>query len=55
MKFTLTFKTPDVLYYAKRAEHPDHHKEMEECADKFLMYGEVMTVELDTETGTAAS
>lgn len=77
MKFTLHFKTPDVLDYTLEQYHDTHCEkhdehdpecsacshleerslqeiaEIQECANKFLQYGECLTVEFDTVLGTA--
>jgi hypothetical protein len=50
MKFTLTFKTPDV---ATPLQHYDNSEELERFTEKWLEYGEYIEVEFDTEEGTA--
>ena len=47
MKVILTFKTPDVMNQLEDREVA------EAVIEKFLEYGEILTVEFDTETQTA--
>jgi len=49
MKFTLSFKTPDVMDQLT----VDQHEEAEEVIKKFVQYSEYITVEFDTELKTA--
>jgi hypothetical protein len=49
MKIRLNFKTPDVLDNLDGEEA----EEIQEVADKFIKYGELVTVEFDTEKKTA--
>jgi len=58
MKILLGFKTPDVMYEATR--HFGVSEEEEERANavsrilrKWIQYGECVTIEFDTEKGTA--
>ena len=51
MKFTLTFKTPDLIGQA--VENLSDYYEMMDCTKKFIEYGETITVEFDSELGTA--
>ncbi len=53
MKFSVYFKTPDALDYA--IEHMDEEEQIQarDFAGKFIEYGECITVEFDTEEGTA--
>ena len=58
MKFTVTFKTPDAKYDALENLREQYGSEGEyeaECAvlDKFVTYGEYLTVEFDSVLGTA--
>ena len=55
MKFSITFKTPDAVEEAIYDHTYDDNKqeEMRALTDKFVRYGELITVEFDTETGTA--
>lgn len=53
MKITLTFKTPDVLDYALGDISPDKREEVKEVCEKFIKWGEVLKVEIDTGTETA--
>lgn len=53
MKFNVTFKTPDAVYYAVDEYGQEHKEEIEETASKFVSYGEYVTIEFDTETKTA--
>lgn len=49
MKFTLSFKTPDVIDQLTG----DQQEEAEEVVKKFLQYSEYLTVEFDTKLKTA--
>ena len=57
MKIRLHFKTPDVVDYALDDQFPDKNSEQrteaEEIISKFVKYGECLSVEVDTKTGTA--
>lgn len=62
MKFTVTFKTPDAAYYEVKSiveNEPDEDKQLElkeslhDFLEKFIKYGEVITIQFDTEAGTA--
>lgn len=59
MKFSVTFKTPDAKNDALedlRKEHGDEVGDGEAEAvvmDKFIQYGEYVTIEFDSEAGTA--
>jgi hypothetical protein len=56
MKFRVTFKTPDALVNAVEAEverHSNLYAEAMDCAAKWMKYEEYITIEFDTETGTA--
>ncbi len=55
MKFTLTFKQPDVLDQIDDYLDPDTREEMEKFAKKYLTYSEYIDVEFDTEKGTAVA
>ena len=60
MKFQLTFNTPDVVSQLLGEAMPytpdgDEHIEARQLVDKFLTYGEFITVEFDTETETAVA
>lgn len=60
MKFTLTFKCPDVrdqLPYAhdESEDLEDEIDEVEYVFQKFVEWGEYITVEFDTNTGTACA
>jgi hypothetical protein len=60
MKFQVTFKCPDAMYYARERilegldKHSDEYWELQgkfdEIQEKFLEYGECVTVEFDLET-----
>lgn len=54
MKFQLTFKTPDVLTELDGDFGYDKNtvEEAKAFAEKFLEYGEYITVAFDTELGT---
>lgn len=53
MKFSLTFKTPDVLYDALQDISEDDRDRAQEVANKFVTYGEYVTIDIDTEKETA--
>lgn len=62
MKIQIHFKTPDALYYAIEGEtqYVEDEEEKEEIkseilsvCEKFIKYGECVTIEIDTKTGTA--
>jgi hypothetical protein len=63
MKVSITFKTPDALYYVEKnlkESFQDDPEKLEEeldgvhrCVGEYIQYGEQITVEFDTETGTA--
>lgn len=52
MKFHLTFKTPDVTDQLENMNYDDK-KIATEFANKFLEYGEYITIEFDTIEKTA--
>lgn len=52
MKFTVNFKTPDALYYALKNMEEDEEFKCKEFAEKYIKYGEYISVEFDTETRT---
>ena len=55
MKLYLTFKQTDVVDQALEAAGITDEDEKEECREacrKWLSWGELLTVEIDTETGT---
>lgn len=53
MKFSITFKTPDAIDYAVDEHGQEHEEEIKETARKFVRWGELITVEFDTETQSA--
>ena len=54
MKIQLTFKTPDVVDYALECiEDEDQRHELESVIEKFVEYGEYVSIEIDSETKTA--
>lgn len=56
MKFRLTFKTPDVLEQIEEIEAYRKNEDggsIHAVAQKFIHYGEYITIEFDTETETA--
>lgn len=59
MKFTVRMKTPDALCEAIEAAmdiNDDNHlqlgEHMEDVANKWFLYGELVNLEIDTEAGT---
>jgi hypothetical protein len=53
MKITLNFKTPDVAEYALEGLDEDAQDEVLAVINKFVRWGECVTIVLDTETQTA--
>jgi hypothetical protein len=61
MKFTVSFKCPDAVDYAldgifKYSDNPIKDELQESCEDvvrKFVMFGEMVTIEFDTDAQTA--
>lgn len=53
MKFTLSFKTPDVLDQAFENTSSEEQEAIKKIAKKFIEFGEYICVEFDTETQTA--
>lgn len=51
MKFCITFKTPDVLDQIDDDHYP--RKELERFLDRWVTYGEYVTIEFDTDAGSA--
>lgn len=59
-KIRITFKTPDAVSTALSEEFGDleeenekAYQEAEEALGKFVKYGELVTIEFDTDEGTA--
>ena len=52
MIFRLSFKTPDVLDYTLE-DYPEYQNEIKALAEKFIEYGECISIEFDTDAGTA--
>lgn len=53
MKYTITFKTPDAVHYATEDMNEDDKAEAQRVASIFVKYGEVVSIEIDTEAETA--
>ena len=53
MKIKVMFKTPDVLEYALDDLSDDDTYDVKQQLKKFIQYGECVTIEFDTEAGTA--
>ena len=55
MKFTVTFKTPDVLEDLDRLEDisEDERASAEELINQYVEYGEYVRIEFDTDSKTA--
>ena len=54
MKFTVTMKSPDSLHDALQdIEDEDEREKAGEFARQFMEYGEYITIQFDTEEGTA--
>jgi hypothetical protein len=52
MKVRLSFKTPDVVDYAVEELAEEQREEAKQACEKWVDYGECLTVEIDTEKGT---
>lgn len=55
MKFTLTFKMPDVLNQLTHDFETEKQDEAKAFAEKYVKYGEYISVEFDTENKTAVA
>jgi len=53
MKIKVTFKTPDALDYALDGVPEEEREAVEEKCAKWFRYGECVTIEVDTDAGTA--
>lgn len=53
MKYKITFKTPDAVHYATEDMDEDIKAEAQRVAGLFVKYGEIVTIEIDTEKETA--
>jgi hypothetical protein len=53
MKLHITFKTPDAVDYAVDEHGQEFKEEIKKTTNKFVRYGELVTIEFDTETQTA--
>jgi len=53
MKFYAHFKTPDVLDYALEYMSEDEREDCKAFAAKWIDYEECVSIEFDTEAGTA--
>ena len=51
MKVRLTFKSPDVVFHATEGMSDEDRQEAEAACEKWVKYGEYLTVDIDTETG----
>lgn len=49
MKFRLSFKTPDVVFYAVKGESEENKDAIERCLEKYVEYGECVSIEFDTD------
>jgi hypothetical protein len=52
MKVKLTFKMPDAVEQALEDIAEDDREEVRQACEKWVRYGEYITVEVDTEAGT---
>ena len=52
MKVRITFKTPDVLDAAIQDLTKEEQEEVQSVAEKFMDYGDYLTVEFDTKAKT---
>ena len=59
MKITISFKTPDAVDNAIDEEYPDteenedSRRELREFFQRYVKWGECVSIEFDTEAGTA--
>lgn len=53
MKVIVRFKTPDALYYALEGQEEEDKAAIKKVAEKYISYGECISIEFDTETGEA--
>ena len=53
MKIKIVFKTPDVLDNVLNTLSENEQWKMAAVAEKFIKYGEYVTIEIDSETETA--
>lgn len=53
MKLTITFKTPDALDYALDGLGEEEREEAKVAARRYVRWGEIVRIELDTLTGAA--
>ena len=53
MIIQIPFKTPDAVYYAIKDLGPEYQKDIEEICERWIAYGEVIKIEIDTEKRTA--
>lgn len=53
MKFTVTFKTPDVLQYATADATDGEQQDIKRTVAKFVKFDELVTIEFDTQAQTA--
>ncbi len=53
MKFTVTFKTPDVLQCATADDTDGELQDIEQIVAKFVKFDELVTIEFDTRAQTA--
>lgn len=51
MIIRLCFKTPDVVFYATEDYDEDETAEIENACDKWVEYGECLSVDINTDTG----
>lgn len=53
MKIQLLFKTPDAVYQALQDVPEEDRDRAKQILDKFVRWGEVVEIEVDTKTETA--
>jgi hypothetical protein len=53
MKLKVLFKTPDVVDYALEDLNGDDYNKAKELMKRYIKYGELITIEFDTEEHTA--
>lgn len=53
MIFQVMFKCPDAVDEALRDREEEERAKLQGAASKFVCYGELVTIEFDTDAGTA--
>jgi hypothetical protein len=53
MKVQVTFKSPEAMHYLLDDLDPGDRDSVAEVTEKYVLFGEMLRVEFDTDTGTA--